>query len=141
MSEAPSDDQQGIKAPDSVTRSRQKYVIWTLAVLIFFFWDDVIGITLHVLHILLEYVELITEELLIHLFNLEEHEGQMFTAWLGLAAFLSLITWLYVTVRRKIRRTFRSWAYFRSWVKIHAREHWISLTAISLFYLIYLFFL
>jgi hypothetical protein len=141
MSEAPSDDQQGIQAPDSVTRSRQKYVIWTLAVLIFFFWDDVIGITLHVLHILLEYVELITEELLIHLFNLEEHEGQMFTAWLGLAAFLSLITWLYVTVRRKIRRTFRSWAYFRSWVKIHAREHWISLTAISLFYLIYLFFL
>jgi len=141
MSEAPSDDQQGIQAPDSVTRSRQKYVIWTLAVLIFFFWDDVIGITLHVLHILLEYVELITEELLIHLFHLEEHEGQMFTAWLGLAAFLSLITWLYVTVRRKIRRTFRSWAYFRSWVKIHAREHWISLTAISLFYLIYLFFL
>lgn len=141
MSEAPSDDQQGIQAPDSVTRSRQKYVIWTLAVLIFFFWDDVIGITLHVLHILLEYVELITEELLIHLFNLEEHDGQMFTAWLGLAAFLSLITWLYVTVRRKIRRTFRSWAYFRSWVKIHAREHWISLTAISLFYLIYLFFL
>lgn len=141
MSEAPSDDQQGIQAPDSVTRSRQKYVIWTLAVLIFFFWDDVIGITLHVLHILLEYVELITEELLIHVFNLEEHEGQMFTAWLGLAAFLSLITWLYVTVRRKIRRTFRSWAYFRSWVKIHAREHWISLTAISLFYLIYLFFL
>jgi hypothetical protein len=141
MSEAPSDDQQGIQAPDSVTRSRQKYVIWTLAVLIFFFWDDVIGITLHLLHILLEYVELITEELLIHLFNLEEHEGQMFTAWLGLAAFLSLITWLYVTVRRKIRRTFRSWAYFRSWVKIHAREHWISLTAISLFYLIYLFFL
>jgi len=141
MSEAPSDDQQGIQAPDSVTRSRQKYVIWTLAVLIFFFWDDVIGITLHLLHILLEYVELITEELLIHLFHLEEHEGQMFTAWLGLAAFLSLITWLYVTVRRKIRRTFRSWAYFRSWVKIHAREHWISLTAISLFYLIYLFFL
>lgn len=141
MSEAPSDDQQGIQAPDSVTRSRQKYVIWTLAVLIFFFWDDVIGITLHVLHILLEYVELITEELLIHLFNLEEHEGQMFTAWLGLAAFISLITWLYVTVRRKIRKTFRSWAYFRSWVKIHAREHWISLTAISLFYLIYLFFL
>lgn len=141
MSEAPSDDQQGIQAPDSVTRSRQKYVIWTLAVLIFFFWDDVIGITLHVLHILLEYVELITEELLIHLFHLEEHEGQMFTAWLGLAAFISLITWLYVTVRRKIRRTFRSWAYFRSWVKIHAREHWISLTAISLFYLIYLFFL
>ena len=141
MSEAPSDDQQGIQAPDSVTRSRQKYVIWTLAVLIFFFWDDVIGITLHVLHILLEYVELITEELLIHLFHLEEHEGQMFTAWLGLAAFLSLITWLYVTVRRKIRRTFRSWAYFRSWIKIHAREHWISLTTISLFYLIYLFFL
>lgn len=141
MSEAPSDDQQGIHAPDSVTRSRQKYVIWTLAVLIFFFWDDAIGITLHVLHILLEYVELITEELLIHLFHLEEHEGQMFTAWLGLAAFISLITWLYVTVRRKIRKTFRSWAYFRSWIKIHAREHWISLTAISLFYLIYLFFL
>lgn len=141
MSEAPTNDTQEVKAPDSVTRSRQKYAIWILAALIFFFWDDVLGITLHVLHILLEYLELATEELLIHLFNLEEHDGQMFTAWLGLAAFLTLAGWLYVTIRRKIKSTFRSWAYFRSWVKIHAREHWISLTAITLFYMVYLFFL
>jgi uncharacterized membrane protein YhaH (DUF805 family) len=141
MSEAPTNDRQGVPLPDPATRSRQKYLIWTLAVLIFLFWDDVLSITLHVLHILLEYLELVTEELLIHLFHLEEHEGQMFTAWLGLIAFLSLSTWLYVTVRRKIRSTFRSWAYFRSWIKIHAREHWMSLTSIALFYLFYLFFL
>lgn len=141
MSEAPTNDPQSVPVPDSVTRSRQKYVIWTLAVLAFLFWDDVLSITLHVLHILLEYLELVTEELLIHLFHLEEHEGQMLTAWLGLTAFAMISTWLYITIRRKIRRQFRSWAYFRSWVKVHAREHWISLTVIGLFYLFYLFFL
>ncbi|MEY4684298.1 MAG: hypothetical protein RLZ25_757 [Pseudomonadota bacterium] len=141
MSEAPTNDPEGVHVPDSVTRSRQKFLIWTLAVLVFFFWDDVLGISLHVLHILLEYLELATEELLIHAFHLEEHEGQMYTAWLGLTAFLILSTWLYLTIKRKIRKTFRSWAYFRSWLKIHALEHWISLTAISLFYLVYLFFL
>lgn len=141
MSEAPTNDPQSVPVPDSVTRSRQKYVIWTLAVLAFLFWDDVLGITLHVLHILLEYLELVTEELLIHLFHLEEHEGQMLTAWLGLTAFAMISTWLFITIRRKIRSQFRSWAYFRSWVKVHAREHWISLTVIGLFYLFYLFFL
>ncbi|MEN9681859.1 MAG: hypothetical protein RLZZ627_1752 [Pseudomonadota bacterium] len=141
MSEAPTNDQQGVPVPDSVTRSRQKYMIWTLAVLIFLFWDDVLSITLHVLHILLEYLELVTEELLIQLFHLEEHDGQMYTAWLGLIAFVTISTWLYITIRRKIRAKFRSWAYFRSWVKIHAREHWISLTAITVFYVMYLFFL
>jgi hypothetical protein len=141
MSEAPTNDPQGVPVPDSVTRSRQKYVIWTLAVLFFLFWDDVLSIALHVLHILLEYLELVTEEILIKLFHLEEHDGQMLTAWLGLLAFAMISTWLYITVRRKIRMKFRSWAYFRSWVKVHAREHWISLAAICLFYLVYLFFL
>ena len=64
----------------------------------------------------------------------------MYTAWLGLIAFVTLITWIYITIRRKIQIKFRSWAYFRSWVKIHAREHWVSLTAISVFYLTYLIF-
>lgn len=141
MSEAPSNDQHDVPVLDSATRFRQKYLIWALAILILLFWDDVLGITLHILHILLEYLELVTEELLIHLFHLEEHEGQMYTAWLGLIAFLSLSTWLYVAVRRKIRKTFRSWAYFRSWIKVHAREHWMTLAAITLLYIFYLFFL
>ena len=141
MSEAPTNDHPSVPVPDSKTRARQKYLIWTVAALIMLFWDDVLGITLHVLHILLEYLELVTEELLIHLFHLEEHEGQMYTAWPGLIAFLALSTWLYVTIRRKIRNTFRSWSYFRSWVKIHAIEHWMSLTTIAVLYLVYLFFL
>lgn len=141
MSEAPTNDPHAVPAPDPATRSRQKYVLWTLALLILLFWDDVLGITLHVLHILLEYLELVTEELLIHLFHLEEHDGQMFTAWIGLAAFLSLTSWLYITIRRKIKNTFRSWSYFRSWVKIYAQEHWISLAAITVLYLSYLFLL
>ena len=141
MSEVPTNEQQGVPLPDSATRSRQKYAIWTLSALLLLFWDDVLSITLHVLHILLEYLELATEEILIHAFHLEEHEGQMFTAWLGLAAFIALTTWLYIAIRRKIRRTFRSWAYFRSWIKVHAREHWISLLLISFIYLAYLFLL
>lgn len=140
MSEAPTNDQQDVPVPNPANRSRQKYAIWILAALIMLFWDDVLSLTLHVLHILLEYLELVTEELLIHLFHLEEHEGQMYTAWLGLIAFVTLITWLYIAIRRRIRKTFRSWSYFRSWVKVHAQEHWISLTLISLIYLIYLLF-
>lgn len=141
MSDAPTDHPATVQVPDEKTRFRQKIVLWLVAAIIFLFWDHILEVTLHVLHILLEYLELGTEELLIHLFHLEEHEGQMFTAWLGLISFVGLITWLYVSIRRKLKAKFRSWAYFRSWTKIYAREHWLSLTLITTLYLAYLIFL
>jgi hypothetical protein len=141
MSDAPTDHPARVQVPDEKTRFRQKIVLWLVAAIIFLFWDHILEVTLHVLHILLEYLELGTEELLIHLFHLEEHEGQMFTAWLGLISFVGLITWLYVTIRRKLKAKFRSWAYFRSWTKIYAREHWLSLTLIATLYLAYLILL
>ena len=81
MSDAPTDHPATVQVADEKTRFRQKIVLWLVATIIFLFWDHILEVTLHVLHILLEYLELGTEELLIHLFHLEEHEGQMFTAW------------------------------------------------------------
>jgi hypothetical protein len=139
MSDVTTDDHHQAAIPDEKTRFRQKVVMWLIAAIVLLFWHEILEITLHVLHILLEYLELGTEELLIHLFHLEEHEGQMYTAWLGLSAFVALITWSYVSIRRRIRAKFRSWAYFKSWTKIYLREHWLSLTLISSVYFAYLF--
>ena len=140
MSEAPS-EKESADRPDSDTSLRQKVILWTLAALIIMFWDDLLGFLLHALHILLEYLELATEEIIIHLFHVEEHEGQMYTAWLGLTAFVVLSAWTYRTVRRKFKARFRSWAYFRSWIKVYSQEHRLSLLLITLFYTAYLVFL
>lgn len=141
MSELPSDEKAPVARPDSETRTRQKVILWTAAAVVILFWDDILNLALHALHILLEYVELATEEAIIHTFHVEEHEGQMYTAWLGLAAFLILSYWAYTAIRRKLKSKFRSWAYFRSWVKIHSKEHWLSLVLIITLYLAYLFLL
>lgn len=141
----PSEDK--IKIPDSDDRFRQRVVLWTLALLTFLFWDVVWGLILsafHLLlelfHILLEYLELAVEEALMHLFHLEEHTSQMVTAWIGLLTLIGLLYWLYRILRRFVSRNFRSWAYVRSWTKVHAQEHWLTLTVIGTLYLSYLFF-
>ena len=126
--------------PDPESRFRQKVVIWVLALILFLYWEPILHLLLELLHIVLEYAELGVEELLMHVFHLEEHDGQMVTAWIGLASFLSLAVWAYVATVRKIRRTFRSWSYFRSWLKVYFQEHWLSLSLILGGYIAYLVF-
>lgn len=135
-----------VKNPDRDDRFRQQWVLWTLALLGFLFWDTLWGLLgslfhllLELFHILLEYLELLVEELLMEAFHLEEHDSQMATAWLGLGTLVVLLVWGYRLAVRQIRRRLRSWAYVRSWIKIHAQEHWLTLTVITGAYLAYLF--
>jgi len=144
MADQTSEDE--VKSPDRDDRFRQQLVIWTLALLGVLFWFTLWGLLgslfhllLELFHILLEYLELFVEEMLMEAFHLEEHDSQMATAWLGLVSLVVLLVWGYRLLARQIRRRFRSWAYVRSWLKIHAQEHWLTLSVITAAYLTYLF--
>lgn len=126
-----------VPSVDPRSRLRQKVVLWTLAGVIFLFWDNLLHLLLELLHIILEYAELGTESLLMALFPLDEHDGQMVTAWIGLAAFTGLLAWAYLSISKKIRNTFRSWAYFRSWLKVYCQDHWVSMALMAGLYLAY----
>ena len=117
------------------SRQEKKATFWALLILALLFWDDVIGILLHTLDLALEYLELAVETLIEAVFHVESHEAQMYTAWTGLFAFTLLLTQSYLWIRRKIRRTFRSRAYFRSWLKIHLQENWLPITLVTIVWL------
>lgn len=139
MSQQPlAEEEESPRKTDPETRLRQKIVLWVLALIFFLYWEPILHLLLELLHILLEYAELGVEELLMHVFHLEEHDGQMVTAWIGLSSFIGIAVWAYLAIVRKIRKTFRSWAFFRSWLKIYVQEHWLSLSLIIGGYLAYL---
>jgi hypothetical protein len=116
------------------SKLRKKAVIWTAIALVILFWDEAFEITVHVLHIIIEYLELAIEDLILFIFPVEEHESQMFTAWIGFGSFIALGAIGYLRVMRWIRREFRTWAYFWSWIKIHFQENWIPVSLIILLY-------
>ena len=90
MTEEAPPSNQNPSASGSLSKMRRKAVIWISIALVILFWDEVFEITVHVLHIIIEYLELAIEELIILIFHVEEHESQMFTAWIGLGSFIAL---------------------------------------------------
>lgn len=116
----------------TLTRYERKAVIWTLLMLLLFFWDTVLDVALHALHVTLEYLELALETLIEELFHVDTHAAQMYTAWTGLLALTALGVGFYFWARNMIREKFRSRAYFRSWLKIHFQENWLPISLVTL---------
>ena len=107
---------------------KRKILLWLGLFILFQFWDSLLGVALHALHILIEYLELALEHLLEILFHLEGHDGQMATAWIGS---ILIIACLYRLITRSLgafRARFRSRGYFLAWVKVHALENWLFLS-------------
>ena len=107
---------------------KRKILLWLGLFMLFQFWDSLLGVALHALHILIEYLELTLEHLLEILFHLEGHDGQMATAWIGS---LLIIAFLYRASTRALRAfkaRFRSRGYFLAWLKVHAQENWLFLS-------------
>lgn len=107
---------------------KRKILLWLGLFMLFQFWDSLLGVALHALHILIEYLELTLEHLLEILFHLEGHDGQMATAWIGS---LLIIAFLYRSSTRALRAfkaRFRSRGYFLAWLKVHAQENWLFLS-------------
>jgi|LakMenEpi03Aug12_release.lakeMendotaPanAssembly.Ray.scaffolds.fasta_scaffold728025_2 hypothetical protein len=121
-------------------RGRREFYIWSFWFLILVFWDSLLDLLLHGLHIVIEFLELGLEELLEVMFHLEGHESQMFTAWTGLAAFMGLGAFVYVKLVRFVRSRFRSWAYCRFKLMQWVRESWLPLSIFTSAYLATLLF-
>lgn len=108
---------------------RSPAVVYSLLMLVFWLFGGVIlGTILHILHILIEVLELGLEHLLEALFHVEGHTAQMYTAWVGFMIFMMLAACIWCCARRAFRARFCSRGEalraFRSWVL----AHWGTLT-------------
>ena len=84
---------------------RSPAVVYSLLVLVFWLFGGVIlGTILHMLHILIEVLELALEHLLEALFHVEGHTAQMYTAWVGFTIFMMLAACIWCCARRAKRR-------------------------------------
>ena len=121
----------------------RKHTLMALGAFLIFimFWDSILGIVTHGFLYVLEYLELFTEELLELVFHLEGHTAQIFTAWIGFAAFSALLTWGYLSLRRAFIRRFRDRQYFKLWLRHWAKEHWIWIALSVILYLLIIIFL
>ena len=107
---------------------KRKILLWLGLFMLFQFWDSLLGVALHALHILIEYLELTLEHLLEILFHLEGHDGQMATAWIGSLLILALLYRSSTRALRAFKARFRSRGYFLAWLKVHAQENWLFLS-------------
>jgi hypothetical protein len=98
-----------------------------LVVALWSFGDAVLGFSLHLLHIVIEVLELGLEHLLESLFHLEGHAAQMWTAWIGLTLLMALGLFSYRHARSVLAAHFPSWRHFGRSAKNWAREHWREL--------------
>lgn len=122
-------------APVARARRGHDLYIWGFGFLILVFWDSLLDLLLHGLHIVIEFLELGLEELLELVFHLEGHEAQMFTAWTGFAAFLGLGIFVYLKLVRFIRSRFRSWNHLRFGLTQWVRHNWLPLSLLISAYL------
>ena len=122
-------------SPTSRLQAHRKVLSWFAWLLLLLFWENLLDLTLHVLHIVLEYLELALEETLEMLFHLENYTAQMYTAWIGSTLLIVLAAFIYYRISRSIRQRFRSWTYFRIWLKVSLRENWLYLSLLLLVYL------
>lgn len=117
----------------NVMKTQIRRSAWAAAALIalLVFGDAMLGLVLHLLFYVIEFLELGLEHLLEALFHLEGHEAQMFTAWIGAAAFLALGSYVYVWGARSLRSRFQSWSSFVSWMKSMGEENWGVLSVLA----------
>ena len=127
MNEPITDPQQSNPLRPSA-RLKRKILLWLGLFMLFQFWDSLLDVTLHALHILIEYLELALEHLLEILFHLEGHDGQMATAWIGSILIIAFLYRLIARTLRAWKARFRSRGYFLAWVKVHALENWLFLS-------------
>lgn len=97
-----------------------------LVLVLWFFGDAVLGVSLHLLHIVIEILELGLEHLLENLFHLEGHAAQMWTAWIGFTLILMLCMFSYWHVYSVLTAKFQSWNHFSRCARRWAREHWMQ---------------
>jgi len=95
-----------------------------LVLVLWFFGDAVLGVSLHLLHIVIEILELGLEHLLEKLFHLQGHAAQMWTAWIGFTLILLLCMFSYWHACNVLTAKFQSWDQFRRSARRWAREHW-----------------
>lgn len=98
-----------------------------VVLVLWFFWDTLLGVTLHGLHIVVEILELGLEHLLESLFHVEGHTAQMLTAWIGFCLLMALSFFAYRHTRRVLARRFPARDHFHNWSRQWAREHWLTL--------------
>ncbi len=115
--------------------ARRALTLWCACFLLLVFWDFLVDLLLHGLHIVIEFLELGLEDMLEMIFHLESHEAQMYTAWTGLIFFMGLGFYVYVRAVRLFRSHFRSWSYFRFWLTHKLRENWLPLSLFMTAYL------
>ena len=95
-----------------------------LVLVLWFFGDAVLGVFLHLLHIVIEILELGLEHLLESLFHLEGHAAQMWTAWIGFTLILMLCIFSYWHACNVLTAKFQSWNHCSRRARRWAREHW-----------------
>ncbi|MFM8444629.1 MAG: hypothetical protein ACKN9W_14985 [Methylococcus sp.] len=104
---------------------RSPSVLGSLLVLAFWFHGDaILGFILHLLHIVIEILEMGLEHLLEYLFHLEGRDAQFWTAWTGLGAFIGLFYLIFRQTHRRLSARFRSWGDFARWTRDIAVTHW-----------------
>lgn len=118
-----------VNETDRLTQHQFKRFAWLAGglLLLAVFWDAISGFVLHMLFYALEFLELGVEYLLEMLFHLDPYEAQMFTAWIGLGAFLALGIFLYSRAAAYLRGRFHTWEGFWAWLKSKMMENWLFL--------------
>ena len=102
-------------------------VLSGLVLVLWFSWQAILGFLLHALILLAEVLELLFDHLLEDVLRLEGHSAQMWTAWTGFLAFVTLGFLGYRAARRRLVAKFATWDKFIYCSGVWAREHWLTL--------------
>lgn len=98
-----------------------------LVLVLWFSWQAILGFLLHALILLAEVLELLFDHLLEDVLRLEGHSAQMWTAWTGFLAFVTLSVLGYRAARRRLIAKFQTWDKFMFCSRSWARENWLTL--------------
>jgi len=98
-----------------------------LVLVMWFSWQAILGFLLHALILLAEVLELLFDHLLEDVLRLEGHSAQMWTAWTGFLAFVTLSVLGYRAARGRLIAKFQTWDKFMFCSRSWARENWLTL--------------
>jgi hypothetical protein len=116
-----------LKPMNQTSQFTHSFKLSVAVLVLWFFWDTLLGVTLHGLHIVVEILELGLEHLLESLFHVEGHTAQMYTAWIGFSLLVALTLFAYRHTRRMLANKFPTKDHFSTWSRQWAREHWFIL--------------
>lgn len=102
-------------------------ILSALVLVLWFSWRAILGFILHALLIVAEVLELAIDHLLENVLHLEGHSAQMYTAWIGVGAFITLTAYSYSHARQYLFAKFQTWDKFVFVVHGWAKEHWLTL--------------